>query len=593
MAKRIEDYGMIGDGETAALVARDGSIEWLCMPRFDSEACFAALLGNEDNGHWRIAPEGEIVRTERRYQDDTLILETVWETDGGGVTLIDFMPIRGEAPDVVRIVEGRWGTTTIRSTLALRFDYGQVRPLVEVRSPREVFAVAGPNAVVLRADADVTHDCGTLTSRFDVAAGERVCFTMTWYPSHGQEPEPLHPPHDLANTQRFWRDWIAKLDYDGPDRAIVARSLLTLKALVHRPTGGMVAAPTTSLPEGAGGTRNWDYRFCWLRDATFTLLAFHHAGFEEEARAWTGWLRRSLAGEPVDVRPLYTVTGHRHAEEWEAEWLAGFNGSRPVRIGNAAIDQLQLDVYGEILNTLLLACHHRQRDGDDALFRLLVKKAEDLWREPDAGFWESRGPPRHHVQSKVMCWVAFDRAATWFEQDRELARHYRDLADAVKAEVLERGFSTARNSFVRAYDDDALDAATLALPLVGFLPPDDPRIVGTVAAIERELMVGGYVLRYATEDTDDGVGGDEGAFIACSFWLADVYGLQGRHDDARQLFDRLCATANDLGLLSEEVSLSTGRLMGNFPQALSHLSLVASALSLGKTGGPARERQQR
>ena len=588
----IGDYAIIGDGETAALVGRDGSIDWLCLPHFDSEACFAALIGDDENGRWRVAPEHGARQTHRHYQGETLILETVFECEGGEVAVIDFMPIRGEAPDIVRIVEGRAGSVAMTSVLSPRFDYGRIRPLVKRTGEGELLAVAGPNALVLRTDATIEVENGTFTSRFTVAEGERVALAMTWFASHEPEPGAIDPPKAIDDARAFWEGWAGKLGYDGAQRPLVVRSLLTLKALTHAPTGAIVAAPTTSLPESPGGDRNWDYRYCWLRDSTFTLLSFLHAGFTEEAGAWMSWLRRSLAGEPVDVQPFYTIDGRRHAPEREAKWLSGFNGATPVRLGNAAVDQCQLDVYGEVLDALTVARRHHV-DGhevDDALFRLLVDKIETLWRNPDAGFWESRGKPKHHVYSKVMCWTAFDRAAAWFEGDAALQSHYRDLADEVKAEVMERGYDGKRNCFTRAYDNDALDASLLRLPLVGFIDAGDERMVGTVAAIEKDLLRDGFVLRYRTDQTDDGVKGAEGAFLACGFWLADNYALQGRTDEARSLFDRLCAMSNDVGLLSEEVTIDRGELLGNFPQALSHVALVNTAMNLSRKRGPAKER---
>ncbi|BBC72591.1 glucoamylase [Altererythrobacter sp. B11] len=589
--KRIEDYALIGDGETAALVHRSGSIEWLCMPRFDSEACFAALLGDDENGCWHMRPEGEVRRTSRRYLGDTLILETEFETASGRVAVIDFMPIRGVAADVMRIVEGREGEVAMRSDLAPRFDFGQLHPLVRPCSDGRVLAIAGPDAIALRFAEEVRFDDRWFSSRFTIRKGERRSFVMTWFPAHERPPEPVDAEQALADTRAYWESWIARASYRGPYRKETLRSLITLKALIHRPTGGMVAAPTASLPEMPGGVRNWDYRFCWLRDSTFTLLALLQAGMGEEAEAWLGWLRRAIAGEPIDVQPFYTVGGDRRMYEWEADWLAGFNGARPVRFGNAAASQCQLDVYGEVLDTLLAGDRHGlKREGDsDALVRMLAAKLEGEWRHPDSGIWESRGPRKHFVHSKVMCWCGFDRAAQWFDgSDPDLHRHYRELAEEAKALVLERGYDAERNTFVAAFGEEGLDAATLRLPLVGFLPADDPRIAGTVAAIERELMRDGLVHRYSPEKSDDGVGGDEGAFLATSFWLADVYVLQGRLDEARKLFERLCGLANDIGLLSEEAG--GGRLLGNFPQALSHLSLVTTALNLGRGGGPAQER---
>ncbi|MEW9856800.1 glycoside hydrolase family 15 protein [Novosphingobium sp. M1R2S20] len=589
--KLIEDYALIGDGETAALVDRSGSIDWLCMPRFDSEACFAALLGDEENGCWKMRPSEQVRRSSRRYRGDTLILETVFETDAGCVAVIDFMPTRGRAPDIVRIVEGRRGSIEMRSDLAVRFDFGQLHPLVRTCSDHQVLAMAGPDGLVLHFDEPVTFEDRWFSSRFTVSEGDRRCFIMTWFPAHEPVPDRFDAEEALLKTEEFWNDWVTRTDYDGAYRQEVIRSLITLKALIHAPTGGIVAAPTTSLPECPNGARNWDYRFCWLRDSTFTLLALLQAGMRTEARAWLGWLRRAIAGEPIDVKPLYTVGGNRRIHEWHADWLAGFNGGTPVRFGNAAATQCQLDVYGEVLDTLLAGARHgleREHDSD-ALVRLLAAKLEQEWEHADAGIWESRGPAKHFVYSKAMCWTGFDRASKWFaECDPKLSRHYRELAEKVKSLVLDRGYDPQRESFVSAFGETSLDAATLRLPLVGFLPADDPRVVGTVAAIERELMRDGLVRRYSTEETDDGVGGDEGTFLAASYWLADVYVLQGRTDAARALFERVCALSNDVGLLSEEYGDKV--LLGNFPQALSHLSLVSTALNLRGGGGPAQER---
>jgi len=588
--ERIEDHGLISDGQTAALVHRDGTIDWLCMPRYDSEACLAALLGDGDNGGWWMAPEGEVTGRSRRYLGDTLILETVIETAGGSVAIIDFLPVeRRQAPDIVRIVEGRSGCVKMCSHLALRFDNGRTHPLTRSESECEAVAIAGPNAVVLRFDAPIEHGDRAFVSRFTVKEGERCCFTMTWFPSYRDLPDPVDPLAAYDEARSYWEKWASRFDYDGPDRPIVMRSLLLLKGLIHQPTGGIVAAATASLPERPGGDRNWDYRYCWLRDATFTLLAFHHAGYHEEARRWVEWLRRAVAGEPIEVQPFYRVDGGRHTFEWEAEWLAGFGGAKPVRFGNAAVSQLQLDVSGEVIDAIYLAGRKGLAEDGDVLVHMLADRLETLWRKPDAGIWESRGPVKHHVYSKVMCWVAFDRAARWMaDRDRAAADRWRGLANEVRQEVLSRGFDKRRNSFVRAYGDDALDAALLRLPLVGFLDAKDERMLGTVAAIERELLHDGFVRRYSPEKTDDGIGGDEGAFLAVSCWLADVYTLQDRRDDARAIFDRLCAAANDLGLLSEEVSLKDGRALGNIPQALSHLALVNTALGLAHENGPLR-----
>lgn len=591
--KEIGDYGLIGDGQTAALIGRDATIEWLCLPRFDAESCFASLIGTPENGYWRMTPEAPVVECSRHYEDETLILETRFRTERGEVAVIDFMPIRGHAPDVIRVVEGRSGTVSMRSELVPRFDHGRIRPMHERASRTEVYAIAGPNALRLSAEVDIEEwrraESSGLLSRFEVAAGTSISFVLSWYPSHEHPPDSVDARKTLEDTRAYWRRWAGRCTYDGPHRALVVRSLITLKALIHQPTGGMVAAPTSSLPEQPGGSRNWDYRFCWLRDSTLTLITLLHSGYADEAADWVAWLRRALAGQPVDVRPFYTIDGRAHALEQEAPWLNGFNGAKPVRFGNAAIGQLQLDVYGEVLDTLHVADRHGVASAD-AVFDLMVTKLEGLWQEPDAGMWESRGEPRQHVYSKVLCWVAFDRAADWFRQDPERSASYRNLADTVRAEVLEHGIDRERNCFTRSYGERALDAATLALPLVGFLPADDPRIVATVAAIEQNLMRDGLVYRYAPGDDYDGLEGGEGAFLACCFWLADVYALQGRQREAEALFERIARHGNDLGLFSEEVSPRDGRLLGNMPQALSHLSLIGTALNLAKTRGPNHER---
>ena len=589
--KRIEDYALIGDGETAALVHRDGAIEWLCMPRFDSEACFAALLGEHDNGCWRMQPEDGTVRSNRRYIDETLILETEFETANGLVAVIDFMPVRGEAPDIVRIVEGRRGRVAMRSELAVRFDYGQIHPLVQPCSDDRLLAIAGPDAILLAFDVPIHFEDRWFTSRFTVAEGERLGFVMTWFSSHDDQPQHVDPERALRQTRDYWRKWVSACRYQGACRGSVVRSLITLKALIHRPTGGMVAAPTASLPERAGGGRNWDYRFCWLRDSTFTLLALLQAGMREEAEGWVEWLRRAVAGEPINLQPFYTVDGGRRALEWTADWLPGFDGARPVRFGNAAVAQCQLDIYGEVIETLFFALSHGlpRREEADRLIRLLAQRLEEIWDQPDAGIWEQRGEPRHHVYSKAMCWAGFDRAARLFQKDEaKAAQHCRSLAELVKAQIFEQGFDRDRNSFVAAYGEKALDASVLRLPLVGLLPASDPRMGGTVVAIERELVRDGLVHRYATQETDDGIAGDEGAFLAASFWLADVYALQGRAAEAHALFERLCGLTNDVGLLSEEYG--ERGMLGNFPQGLSHLSLVSTAMNLGGRGGPVHER---
>ncbi|MBA2934478.1 glycoside hydrolase family 15 protein [Sphingomonas sp. CGMCC 1.13654] len=579
---RIEDHGMIGDGETAALVHRDGTIDWLSMPRFDSEVCLAALLGTEENGGWWLGPKTKVVKTSRRYLDDTLVLETLVETRRGTAAILDFMPThRGQAPDIVRIVEGRSGTVEMMSKLALRFDHGRTHPLVRTLSLREVVAIAGPNAVVLRFETEIVKGERCFDSRFTVRAGEQVAMTMTWFPSHEDPPEPVNPPLALRETCDFWRRWVGRINFDGAERDPVVRSLILLKSLVHRQTGGMLAAATASLPERTAGSRNWDYRFCWLRDATFTLQAFLRAGLKGEARAWIEWMRRAIAGEPTEVQPAYSIDGGRLALEWEADWLAGFGGAQPVRFGNAALGQCQLDVYGEVLDALSLATDAgMEAPPGHPVTHQLAEKLVRIWQQPDAGIWESRGPLRHHTYSKAMCWVAFDRAASLIEGEapRE-AKRYRRLADRVRKQVLGNGFDESLNTFTRAYDDKALDAATLRLALVGFLDARDERMIGTVAAIERDLIRGGLVYRYSTDATDDGVGGEEGAFLAAGCWLAEVYHLQGRSDDARALLGRIGEAANDLGLLAEEAA-PDGRMLGNIPQALSHVAFVNATMRL-------------
>lgn len=564
------------------------------MPRFDSEACFAALLGDEENGCWRMAPLEPVTEMSRHYLGDSLILETVAQTESGEVAIIDFMPPRGEAPDIVRLVECREGALSMRSDLALRFDYGQLHPLVRRQGDARVVAMAGPDGIVIDSDMAIEFEDRRFTSQFTLRKGESRWFVLTWFASHKKLPERVDPELALRQTRHFWDDWVSRIDYRGDYRQEVIRSLITLKALIHEPTGGIVAAPTASLPERIGGKRNWDYRFCWLRDSTMSLLALLQAGLTAEAQSWLLWLRRAVGGEPIDLRPFYTVGGDRRVQEWEAHWLPGFAQSRPVRFGNAAIEQLQLDSYGDVIGTLAAAARHGiEQNGDgDALVCLLADALEDKWEQPDAGIWESRGPPLHHVYSKAMAWLAFHEAAKWFDgRDDDRSSRYRGLAGRVHAQVLDRGFDADLNSFVGAYGCTHLDAACLRLPAIGFLPADDPRIAGTIAAIERELMRDGVVRRYRTEEMQDGVGGDEGGFFAASFWLVDALALQERRREGQAMFARLCGLANDLGLFSEEVD--GAMLLGNFPQALSHLSLVGAAMSLGRAGGPAQESGKR
>lgn len=577
--KRIEDYALIGDGETAALIHRSGTIEWLCLPRFDSEACFAAVLGNEQNGCWEICFRGEENRI-RKYRDQSLILETEVVCEKGKARVVDFMPMRENHPRIVRIVECIEGEVTLCSDLRLRFDYGRIHPLVRSSGAGNVVVLSGPDGVSLDFDAPVSLADRRFSSERELRAGQRAWFNLSWFPSHQDKPSSIDPFEALRRTEEFWRDWSANISSGGPYGAQITRSLITLKALIYAPTGGMVAAPTSSLPEREGGSRNWDYRFCWLRDATFTVMVLSHWGLYAEARAWIEWLRRTIGGEPIDVLPFYAVDGDRRAIEWEADWLPGFNGARPVRFGNGAEHQLQLDVYGEVIDAIHKAAQMNVCDGrdSDALIRLIAAQLENLWDKPDAGIWEIRGEPRHHTYSKVMCWVAFDRASSWLEnRDPALSRRYRKLANEIHSQVLERGIDETRNCFVQAYGDTALDGSALRIPLVGFLPADDPRVVATVAAIEQDLNCDGLFRRYNPVETDDGIKEGEGAFIAVAFWMVEVYHMQGRIDDARALFEHILSHANDLGLLAEQIGCEDGRQLGNFPQGLSHIALLGAA----------------
>jgi GH15 family glucan-1,4-alpha-glucosidase len=584
----IEDYGLIGDLETAALVSRDGAIDWLCLPRFDSGALFAALLGDTENGHWTIQPEGEFRSTGRRYRDDTLVLETELETDGGAVRLVDFMPPRDTQPDLVRIVEGIRGRVEMRMELVIRFDYGSIVPWVR-NLDGTLVAIAGPDAVLLRTPVEHEgRDLRTVAS-FTVAEGDRVPFVLRWFPSNESPPEPIHPEEALSTTVDFWEKWAAQCTYDGRWRDAVVRSVLTLKALTYAPTGGIVAAPTTSLPEWLGGVRNWDYRYCWLRDATLTLLALIRGGYADEASAWRDWLLRAIAGSPDDLQIMYGVAGERRLTEIELTWLAGYEGSRPVRIGNGASEQLQLDVYGEVVDAL----YQSRRQGipaSDAAWKLTHKVIDWLesgWREPDEGIWEVRGPRRHFTHSKVMAWVAFDRAVKTiqrFERNGPLDR-WKAARKAIRAEVLREGYNAERGAFTQYFGSDRLDASCLLIPLVGFLPATDERVVGTVRAIEKELLRDGFVERYLADEENadvDGLPPGEGAFLPCSFWLAAVLHQQGRHREARDLYERLLGLRNDLGLISEEYDPERGRLVGNFPQAFTHIGIVETAFTLSQ-----------
>ncbi|NDZ79412.1 glycoside hydrolase family 15 protein [Streptomyces sp. SID10853] len=592
MTQRIEDYALIGDLQTAALVGKDGSIDWLCLPRFDSGACFAALLGDDENGHWRIAPAGAGDCTRRSYRGESLVLDSVWETPSGTVKVTDFMPQRDTAPDIVRIVEGVTGQVEMAGTLRLRFDYGSVVPWMR-RSDGHRVAVAGPDSVWLRSEPEVKTwgQHFSTCSSFTVAAGEKVAFVLTWHPSEDPRPALVDPHESLVNALEDWHAWSARCRYRGPYREAVIRSLITLKALTFGPTGGIVAAPTTSLPEEIGGVRNWDYRFCWLRDSTLTLGALLACGYLDEAAAWRDWLLRAVAGSPGDLQIMYGLAGERRLPETELGWLRGHEGSVPVRTGNGAVTQLQLDVYGEVIDSLHLARTSGLSNEPHAwsLQLALLGFLESRWREPDEGLWEVRGPRRHFVHSKVMAWVAADRAVRTLEAEPELrgdVERWRRMRDEVHQEVCEKGFDPERNTFTQSYGSTELDAATLLIPQVGFLPPDDPRVVGTVDAVRDELCHGGLVRRYSMEGPSvDGLPGGEGTFLVCSFWLADALRLTGRVKEAEALFEKLLSLRNDVGLLAEEYDPVAGRQLGNFPQAFSHIGLVNTALALARALG--------
>jgi GH15 family glucan-1,4-alpha-glucosidase len=595
MALRIEDYALIGDCRTAALVSRDGSIDWLCAPRFDSGACFAALVGTADNGRWRIAPREEVQRVRRRYRAGTLVLETEFSTASGTVVVVDAMARNSDSPRVLRLVEGKEGQVPMHLELVIRFDYGSIVPWVR-RLEEGLSAIAGPDKLRLHAGVEVRGEGLTTVADFTVSAGQRVPFQLAWHPSHVPPPPGLDVEQALEETTRWWRDWSsAAKDADGYAEAI-ERSLIVLKALTYAPTGGIVAAPTTSLPEMIGGVRNWDYRFCWIRDATFTLYALLASGYLDEARAWRDWLLRAVAGQPASLQIMYGLGGERRLTELELPWLAGFENSRPVRIGNAASAQFQLDIYGEMFDVL----HQARRLGiaplEDGwrMGRLVLEFLEKAWKEPDEGIWEVRGGRRPFTHSKVMAWVAFDRAVKTVEQLKleGPVDRWRAVRDEIHAEVCRAGFDAGRNTFVQSYGSDKLDASLLMIPLVGFLPADDPRVRGTVAAIERELMVDGFVARYATERSVDGLPPGEGMFLPCTFWYADNLALQGRRDDARRIFEQLLSIRNDVGLLAEEYDPAARRQLGNFPQAFSHVSLINSAHNLRRAGGPARHRPE-
>lgn len=596
MAMRIEDYALLGDTQSAALVGRDGSIDWLCLPRFDSGAVFAALLGTKEHGHWTIAPVGEVTGCRRRYRGDTLVLETELDTADGTVRLVDFMPPRGEAPDVVRIVEGVSGRVPVRMTLRMRFDYGRVVPWVRQEDDALV-AVAGPDSVWLRTPVQTHGEDLATVADLVLEPGHRVPFVLTWRESHLSAPHPVDAEHALAQTEDYWRDWLAHCTYDGQWREAVVRSLITLKALTYAPTGGIVAAPTTSLPEQLGGVRNWDYRFCWLRDATMTLQSLMYAGFSHEARDWRRWLLRAIAGDPTQLQIMYGVAGERRLPEYVADWLPGYDGN-PVRIGNEAVDQFQLDVYGEVMDALYQArsCGFGAGRSTWDLQRALMGVVAERWRLPDEGIWEVRGGSRHFTHSKLMAWVAADRAVRSVEEfglDGPV-EDWRRLREDIRAEICERGYDATRGCFTQYYGSTELDAALLMIPMVGFLPASDERVQGTVAAIERELLVDGFVQRYSQgpHHEADGLPPGEGAFLACTFWLADNYSLMGRHDEAVEVFERLLSLRNDVGLLSEEYDTAAGRLIGNFPQAFSHVPLLTTARNLSSGGGPSHQRER-
>lgn len=596
MPGRIDDYALVGDCRSAALVARDGSIDWLCWPRFDSEACFAALLGNAEHGRWLIGPAGPARQIRRRYRDKTLILETDFETDGGMVTLIDFMSLSEGRQALIRLVEGRRGRVAMRMELVIRFGYGAVVPWVNRLDDGSLRAVAGPDMVTLRTTAPFHGEDLRTVANFEVVAGESVPFVLSYSPSHLGPPEPVDPRAALAETETFWRAWGERCRYEGPWAEAVVQSHIVLKALTYAPTGGIVAAPTTSLPESIGGPRNWDYRFCWLRDATFSLLSLMNAGYYDEAKAWRDWLVRAVAGTPEQIQPMYGLAGERRLTELEISWLPGYEGSRPVRIGNAAHRQLQIDVFGEIMDTL----HQARRGGlapspeSWALQRALVGHLEAIWDQPDEGIWEVRAARRHFTHSKVMAWVALDRAirsAKEFRLEGPLDRWQR-LRRHIHEEVCRKAYDADVGAFVQCYGGKTLDASLLLLPVVGFLPATDARVRSTVEAIERRLMVDGFLLRYDSAATQDGLPPGEGVFIACSFWLVDNFALMGRHNDARELFERLLDIRNDVGLLAEEYDPRTRRQLGNFPHVFSHVALADTAWNLTKAVNPARTRAE-
>ena len=595
MTSRIEDYALIGDLQTCALVARDGSIDWMCVPRFDSPACFAALLGTPDHGRWKIAPRDAVRDVQRRYRDDTLILETTFETDTGRVRLIDFMPLRSEAIDLIRIVEGIEGRVTMRLDLAIRFDHGSIVPWVRA-TDRGIRAIAGPDTVYLCSDVPLRGEDFTTVSEFEVAAGQRMTFDLTWTESHHPQPPREDPHAALVELERFWRDWSSRCTYDGKWRDAVMRSLITLKALTYAPTGGIVAAATTSLPELIGGVRNWDYRLCWLRDATFAIYALLGGGYTEEAIAWREWLVRAAAGLPEELQIMYSIRGERHLTELEIAWLPGYEGSKPVRVGNAAFKQYQLDVYGEVMDMLHLARKLDLPPSEDAwrVQRALMRFLEKGWKEPDEGIWEVRGPRRHFTHSKVMAWVAFDRAVADVEKFGLVGpvEKWRAIRDEIRAEIMEQGFRSDLDAFTQFYGSPNADASLLMLPALGFIAADDPRMLGTIALIRAQLENHGLLHRYPASPSVDGLPPGEGTFLLCTFWLADTLALAGKYEEAETIFERLLALRNDVGLLGEQYDPIALRQLGNFPQAFSHVGLINTAQNLRKQDGPSRDRQK-
>ncbi|MBI2739860.1 MAG: glycoside hydrolase family 15 protein [Rhodospirillales bacterium] len=596
MNAAIEDYGLIGDCQTAALVGRNGSIDWLCWPRFDSDACFAAILGRPSNGRWLITPLDDVTETSRCYRRDTLVLETSFRTAGGKVTLIDFMQPRGRTSDLIRLVRGDEGDVRICMELVLRFGYGATIPWVSRLEDGTLRAVAGPDMVVLRTPATLWGENFKTAAMFTVSKGKTVPFVLSYGPSHLPEPKPVDPHAALDECIAFWCDWTADISAGGPYAEAIERSLITLKALTYAPSGGIIAAPTASLPEKAGGERNWDYRYCWIRDSTLTLLALMNAGVHDEATAWRDWLQRAVAGYPPDMQIMYGLMGERRLTEWHADWLTGYLDSRPVRIGNAAHRQFQLDVYGELMDTFEQARKGGLAANESgwALQLELVAHVGQTWREPDFGIWETRGPPRHFTYSKVMAWVAFDRAIKAVERHGLTGpvEQWRATREEIHRDVCTLGFDAARNTFRAAYGDTLLDASLLLLAQVGFIDCRDPRYLGTLAAVERDLVIDGFVQRYNTERSDDGLHPGEGAFLACSFWLADAYVSVGRRADAEKLFQRLLSIRNDLGLLAEEYDTEAGRQIGNFPQAFSHVGLINTAFNLTRAARPAEQRAE-